>query len=459
MKIRLITICCLSLIIVFLLLALGATEGTAQEPQVTVTYDPLPVGWKEFSCPESQLLCLTFGEGETDYSGGYGKVGPEGMIVVFVSQWPALHDFPAGYASSWEKITVDGYPALYTRRNDQYSDYMLYHVDVGLLPNVIQIGVDLCGPEGGGDGYESCHIGIDPLLEQTKEMVGRLHFNMGGAPAAGGSCTAHMSYPTDIRPSDTLAPEIYFSGANNQSVEPLSYSLYIDGVQTSQVSWSGNDTLVEVSYTCPNGKEGHDTFTIPGSGPSGIPTRIPPTAATRGEPPDDGSILGPLIVIGALGAGVAGAGVVGGAILIKVLKGSQSPKGKKSSAKQPSEQKEAEKEEQDKLLGYELHLSAEKLKVNQGAPAQLGVTAVANYSRSGYRDAPGVAIAISLPPGAVGLQVVPLTGVGRILCNISLAGEVAARQVTLTVTGQAPGWQDEARVVVELEQNYQVEFF
>jgi len=162
-----------------------------------------------------------------------------------------------------------------------------------------------------------------------------------------------------------------------------------------------------------------------------------------------------LIVIGAFGVGLAGAGVVGGALLIKVLKGNQGAKNKKETARQPPEQKE-----DDKLLGYELRLSAEKLKISQGAPAQLGVTAVAQYSRSGYRDAPGVAIAISLPPAATaGLQVVPLTGLGRLLCNISLAGEVAANQVVLTVTGQASGWQDEVKVIVEIKQDFQVEFF
>jgi hypothetical protein len=464
MKTRWIDICRASLAVVVLLLLIGVGFVCAQEQEVTVTYDSLPSGWSEMEVNPGLLLKLHFDEKSS-----------EGFSIITVrirEKLNTLSDWLMTAAGCREitcesgETTVDGYPAFWAKHFEDGSElkpiHLIYQIDVGLNhdnPRAIEIWSLICAPGVCGP-IAAYDPNIELTVEETREMINRLHFHVSGA---GESCSAQISYPTDLRPGDILMLDVFFMDSNNQVVDPLSYSIYIDGEKTSQVIWSGNATSVVVDYVCPNGEKSRETITIPGSGSEGIepiePPGIEPIAPIEPiepiEPSETGNILGPLAIVGGIAVGLAGAGVVGGAIVIRTIKKlNQPPNGKK-----PPEKKEDEKEEKDKLLGYDLGLSAQRLTIRQGDSAQLVATGTAYYKRSGEKPAPEMAITISLPPKASGLEAVPMVGSGQLACTIAMVGEIDSRQVALIVAGQAPGWQDEKRVILEIEQNYQVRFF
>jgi len=320
MKVHLTTICRISVILAFLLLGFGAASVAAQTSQVTVTYDPLPADWREIQIPPytgigdfKPLLGLYLGPGDCPYGDetcyipfdnvGKPPAGPTGRATIRVSIRPRQEasiffrdssctgEMPLAQVCETGETTLDGYPALWDfEHGNSFGDTLVYQVDIGLPEHALFIDVGVCAPY--GEQIINCGENVDAVTEQARAVVNGLHFQLedDSAPSAA-PCQAQISYPSDLRPGDSLAPDVSFWDSNLQAVEPLSFSMLIDGLQTNQATWSGRDTLVEVDYICPDGKPGHDTFTIHGSGPGVIPTRVPTSSIPGSEPPDSGSIL------------------------------------------------------------------------------------------------------------------------------------------------------------------------
>jgi hypothetical protein len=92
----------------------------------------------------------------------------------------------------------------------------------------------------------------------------------------GPDCTADIHYDPALKPGDVLSPwSTYTAVPGGQDVIPIGEAYSINGTQTPSVVWDGQETIIELQYTCP-GHQGHiTTVTVPAAGnPTFTPTAI-----------------------------------------------------------------------------------------------------------------------------------------------------------------------------------------
>ncbi|MBN1535678.1 MAG: hypothetical protein JW908_03015 [Anaerolineales bacterium] len=162
----------------------------------------------------------------------------------------------------------------------------------------------------------------------------------------------------NLKPGDVLSPAIDFIDEKGQPVDIIGHALFINGVETHSVMWDGNETRLEVQYTCLNHRGDSKTIIIPayqdstpgstggeGSAPVAPPQSAPPIGESEAPiQPGDGSSIQPghegaeppvspstshlpvipggiptAIGIAGLAMGLGGAAVSGGAVVVSVL--------------------------------------------------------------------------------------------------------------------------------------------
>jgi hypothetical protein len=164
-----------------------------------------------------------------------------------------------------------------------------------------------------------------------------------------------------------------------------------------------------------------------------------------------------VVVIGAIGA--LGVAAVAGA---KVL-------GKKSPAPQkPSTTREKEKEKK-KPVQYILQFLPESLaktavagvvhlQAGPGGTASFTVIVKKKLQDGTITSAPEAQISIAPTPGTTGIMVTPSRGNGQVSCTVSVDKSVTDEtgELVVSVTGAGSGFS--TNVIVDIEQNYRVEF-
>ena len=68
----------------------------------------------------------------------------------------------------------------------------------------------------------------------------------------GKGCSPSVGNLSGLKPGDTLSPSVEFSDPDGNPIAPLSVVWYINGQQTSSITWDGKETTLELQYTCPD---------------------------------------------------------------------------------------------------------------------------------------------------------------------------------------------------------------
>ena len=78
-----------------------------------------------------------------------------------------------------------------------------------------------------------------------------------------GGCEAIISNISGLKPGDTLSPAAGFVDDEGNPTTVIGSAWFINGAQTPSIVWDGNNTMLELQYTC-NDHSGHSkTITIP----------------------------------------------------------------------------------------------------------------------------------------------------------------------------------------------------
>ena len=102
-------------------------------------------------------------------------------------------------------------------------------------------------------------------------------FGVDGAKT-GPDCTADIHYDPALKPGDVLSPwSTYTAVPGGQDVIPIGEAYFINGLQTPSVVWDGQETTIELQYTCP-GHQGYIAMLIIPA--VGNPTFTPTTTVT-----------------------------------------------------------------------------------------------------------------------------------------------------------------------------------
>ena len=120
------------------------------------------------------------------------------------------------------------------------------------------------------DGTQILYEGVvTGYIIQNPEAFG------GDAANTGPDCTADIHYDPALKPGDVLSPWSTYTDPGGQEVIPIGEAYFINGIQTPSVVWDGQETTIELQYTCP-GHQGHiATVTVPAAGnPTFTPTAL-----------------------------------------------------------------------------------------------------------------------------------------------------------------------------------------
>ena len=155
------------------------------------------------------------------------------------------------------------------------------------------------------------------------------------------TCSAELSWDPNLKPGDILSPVINYKDPNGQPIQIVSQALFIKGQETWSTQWDGNETALELQYTCPD-HIGHVlSMTIPAAGiiqqpnqpsnqfiPPANPPQAPPQAPPQTPPqaPPPGTSLTDLIKTILIGFGLVAVLTTSVVVAGKAIKSSKSTK-------------------------------------------------------------------------------------------------------------------------------------
>ena len=212
------------------------------------------------------------------------------------------------------------------------------------------------GGLGGTVFYEYRYVCIQPTSEASETPE---------ATEVAGDCFPKISGISNLTPGDVLSPSVDFVDEKMNPTGILGHAWLINGVLTPSTVWDGQETTVELQYTCLNHRGYTKTVVIPAySGPPAVPpggeAAFPGQENAPAEPPPESQPPVPVpglpaglpaaaSVIG-IAIGLAGAGISGAVIISNVLKTPAPPPpaaGKTTPPQQPPPKKSPPKKGKD----------------------------------------------------------------------------------------------------------------
>jgi hypothetical protein len=106
------------------------------------------------------------------------------------------------------------------------------------------------------------------------------------SPTPGKGCSPTVGNLSGLKPGDTLSPSVEFSDPDGNPIAPISVVWYINGQQTSSITWDGKETTLELQYTCPDHSAHTQNYTVAAYGveqtPAGQEVTSTPTTVSAG---------------------------------------------------------------------------------------------------------------------------------------------------------------------------------
>lgn len=249
----------------------------ADGPEVSFTYGPVP-GWQ--AQPNSSgrmgqggvsqtVLHLTHRGGTYPLAPGMSSTGTVNALLTISygtlneEEFRVLATMTTGFAGGSEKLAfgpgkIGPYTAVQGRWASEGTG-SLFNLP-GTVDRAEGVAYYISLPGGGevmlmtsANGPVAGAEEIHALVQTGQAFLETVRFQVKGAPAPAElpACNATMLIPNNLRPGDTLSPDVNVTSADNKPVQgPYSAVWFINGQQANSVKWDGIETRVTLQLSC-----------------------------------------------------------------------------------------------------------------------------------------------------------------------------------------------------------------